>query len=510
MAAPQAIGPLTDAGVTMYYVPPPGQAPNIFTSFFAGFLKTRLPVAEQVFAMRLKALQPKDYSEAIADLEKTKGRYLSDMAKLSVDMQGMDSRERSAALQVIGAQGRAETAASSALEVERMKQEGLREKLTDLTEEQDRVIREGQQEIAMALSGGDVDEALAAYAGLRLALEDEVGVTPDQKSSVSSALAGIVDASGLREEAPRMGREDDLAQLDAAARVAFGDPPGPGRTAPVEVRGAGMSGSTRGALDQALGDYADSLGGRLASAGEPTEGGGMSVATGGRRMVPVPTPGADDPFVLGVDAQLKALREAHGKPGEVDFTAPIITKQRAAGFVDLWDSLSGRVGGERPQVDFALGAKRAAAEGAEPRRPPTALGRGIAAEQAGAAEGRGRLMRGAAREGVREPLPAELLSTPDLSAEEIDELRGLGVEVKQPKAKEPEKPPAKRVGTASEMIEEGLMDAPAWPARTTKAVTDEGRGLMLLLGLDPDAELTPEQLELARKRAAGVTGGPAR
>jgi hypothetical protein len=68
MPAPQPIGN-AESGITLYYVPPDNEVPNIFASFWANYLKTRTPWANQVFTARLKAMDPGAQAKALASLE---------------------------------------------------------------------------------------------------------------------------------------------------------------------------------------------------------------------------------------------------------------------------------------------------------------------------------------------------------------------------------------------------------------------------------------------------------
>lgn len=48
----------------VYYVPPAGQAQNVFTSYYAGFLQTRMPAAQAMLQQKLAAMDPSSLAAA--------------------------------------------------------------------------------------------------------------------------------------------------------------------------------------------------------------------------------------------------------------------------------------------------------------------------------------------------------------------------------------------------------------------------------------------------------------
>ena len=56
----------------VYYVTPPEQPFNQFSSFMAGYLKTRTPWTQRLFQMRVAALDPSARLAALRGLERDK------------------------------------------------------------------------------------------------------------------------------------------------------------------------------------------------------------------------------------------------------------------------------------------------------------------------------------------------------------------------------------------------------------------------------------------------------
>lgn len=286
MPAPTPIGGVTDTGVTLYYVPPPNQGPNVFTEFYAGFLKQRLPLAQQVFAQRLAQMSPADYSAEIQAYDEMEAEYRQRMVELQKTVMQGDNTAARAAIE-----------GEYRLEQERMRQSGQSARQTQKLTEQRR-----------ATEGLLADEIPAEFRALEFMAGDEL--VPDE-----ALLAQVQTAAAAAAAMPPAKRGEASRQLLATLeRVA------PGRDELVSGARAIVV-DTLGAPGQGTSDEMVSGYGYQGRRGgvNPMLGGYQSAGVEG---VTVPSI-EDDPFLRHIQAQRAALQDQHGRTRAVDFNAPL-------------------------------------------------------------------------------------------------------------------------------------------------------------------------------------------
>jgi hypothetical protein len=348
MAEIQSIGPQKYSGVNVYYVPPP-EGPNIFTAFWSGFLKTRLPMAEMVFAERLKQMRPKDYAEEIAKLEAERARYIGKMEELTVKARGQDTDLLEAWVAADSRRDVAQTEASSRAQVTRMELEQRDAERFDPTEKAYAAMTRLSKDI-----GGAVDMGPSAVyvlgSGVIQQIRDDPAMDPAKKSAAVSRLTEIVSAAveDLPDEDPRREAASRVLGEAATLGTATEQPPsfryaagGLGaetralrasqRESDVGTYGAGGGGYEKRAEGTSVrGPVATGESMAPPTTRAPSSGGGG----GGGELAPyTPKGDVDDEYLREMGKTIDMLKSQHGKSAKVDFTAPIVTKPFASTFM---------------------------------------------------------------------------------------------------------------------------------------------------------------------------------
>lgn len=315
---PTQIGAGNDSGVTLYYVPPPDQNANVFTSFWAGFLSERMPLAQQVFAARLAQMEPADYSEAILEYD----RLIADRAKQIEETATKAARTNNdVTVALIGYEKGTETArinqSGQSARLERELQEKRRLEATLDVEQQDEI----EAFRLVATTPGASEQSIQF--GIDSAIKAMGAATPGQRATASRYLASAIDniADPILQDQMRA---EVLQRLGA---------PGQGPEEPMaSAFGGGPSAQSRARVDALA---------RSAGAGAP-RGAGGTFATPDQEFLGVsssaPRASAqDDEILADLVRRRDELVRDDGRTPIVDFRAPIIGGPDASVFLNAYE-----------------------------------------------------------------------------------------------------------------------------------------------------------------------------
>lgn len=278
MAAPQQIGPsVALAANPVFYVPPPDQPPNVFASFWSGFMQTRTPWATDLFKARLAALDPRAKAEFLTRLAKIDADRLAqqeatrrvfaqkeqDYLKQIVEILKSDNllkgTETRSFVDLGIARGKAEQARFAAQQVDPRKTQPIIDQLTsDLSSVQANLQRELTGANRPEVVNGLVQEAEGARSRAVQAM-DAAGLDQVQRSLVGQAIFTDLERGPLSQSrAP--GADLAVRALQRAAGAVEGGPP------PAEPTFRGGAPGERGPVAQ----FAQQEFQRLTEGGAPT------------------------------------------------------------------------------------------------------------------------------------------------------------------------------------------------------------------------------------------------
>lgn len=343
---PTQIGAGNDSGVTLYYVPPPDQGANVFTSFWAGFLSERMPIAKEVFAARLAQMQPADYTDAILEYDK----LIADRAK-QIEETAVSAMRSNTDI------GVALIGYEKGVDIATRQQSGQSARLERSLAEKRRLeatLEEGQLDLVegfrmVSSTPGASPQALQAE--LDAAIRGLDDANPGQRSSASRYLARAIDNV-----------DDPVLQDQLRVKVLqrLGAPGAGPEDGMPSAYGGGSAGSRERVAE---------IGRAYGVGGAPRAGGG-TFATPDQEYLGVASTTAprasagDDAILADLYRRRDALIRDDGRTPIIDFQAPIIGGPDASVFVNAYL----RTAGLREELgDIRRG--RAQASATEP--PPT-------------------------------------------------------------------------------------------------------------------------------------------